>query len=155
MLMRAITKVNGSAPMIIALRKAAIGLLSPAASKSVPIRAVKMMPQMIWCLMLVFGLPPDMIVFMIRTVERRRRYQEGHDQNRKHDVERCQEAPDQHLRQGDKQFVDVRRGEDQPVVMVTKFMASVPTGILWVSVGKLDEEFERVTFAIHMLIRGF
>ena len=69
MLMRPITKVNGNAPMIIALRKAAIGLLSPAASKSVPIRAVKMMPQMIRCLMLVSGSPPDMIVFMIRMAE--------------------------------------------------------------------------------------
>lgn len=85
----------------------------------------------------------------------RRPYQEGHDQNHKHAVERCQEAPDQHLLQGDKQFVGVRRGEDQPVVMVTQFMTSVLTGILQVSVGKLDEEFEKVTSAIDILIRGF
>jgi toxin CcdB len=45
--------------------------------------------------------------------------------------------------------------EGQPVVMVTQFMAAVPTGILKVSVGTLDEEFEKVTSAIDMLIQGF
>ncbi len=45
--------------------------------------------------------------------------------------------------------------EDQPVVMVTQFMAGVPTGILKNSVGKLDEEFEKVTSAIDMIIQGF
>jgi len=39
--------------------------------------------------------------------------------------------------------------------MVTQFMASVLTGILQVSVGKLDEDFEKVTSAIDILIRGF
>ncbi|MEP3944705.1 CcdB family protein [Ascidiaceihabitans sp.] len=45
--------------------------------------------------------------------------------------------------------------EDQPVVMVTQFMAAVPTGIIKTSVGKLDEEFEKITSAIDMLIQGF
>lgn len=44
---------------------------------------------------------------------------------------------------------------DEPVVMVTQFLAAVPTGILKTSVGKLDEEFEKVTSAIDMLIQGF
>ena len=45
--------------------------------------------------------------------------------------------------------------EGQPVVMVTQFMAAVPTGILKTSVGKLDEEFEKVTSAIDMLTQGY
>lgn len=45
--------------------------------------------------------------------------------------------------------------EDQPVVLVTQFMAAVPTGILKSSVGKLDEDFEKITSAIDMLILGF
>ncbi|UOA34066.1 Toxin CcdB (plasmid) [Sulfitobacter sp. DSM 110093] len=45
--------------------------------------------------------------------------------------------------------------EDQQVVMVTQFMAAVPAGILRVSIGKLDEEFEKVTSAIDMLFQGF
>ena len=45
--------------------------------------------------------------------------------------------------------------DDEPVVMVTQFMAAVPTGILKTSVGKLDEEFEKVTAAVDMLIQGF
>jgi hypothetical protein len=45
--------------------------------------------------------------------------------------------------------------DDQPVVMVTQFMAAVPTGILKISVGKLDEEFEKVAVAIDMLFQGF
>ena len=39
--------------------------------------------------------------------------------------------------------------------MATQFMAAVPNGILKTSVGKLDEEFEKVTSAIDMLIQGF
>lgn len=45
--------------------------------------------------------------------------------------------------------------DDQPVVMVTQFMAAVPTGILKSPVGRLDEEFEKVTAAIDMLLQGF
>ena len=45
--------------------------------------------------------------------------------------------------------------EDHPVVMATQFMAAVPTSILKISIGKLDEEFEKVTSAIDMLIHGF
>ena len=45
--------------------------------------------------------------------------------------------------------------DDRPVIMVTQFMAAVPTGILKTSVGKLDEEFEKVTAAIDMLMQGF
>jgi toxin CcdB len=45
--------------------------------------------------------------------------------------------------------------DDQQVVMVTQFMAAVPTGILRISVGKLDEEYEKVTSAIDMLFQGF
>lgn len=45
--------------------------------------------------------------------------------------------------------------ENQPVVMVTQFMAAVPTRILKISVGKLDEEFETITSAIDMLFQGF
>jgi toxin CcdB len=45
--------------------------------------------------------------------------------------------------------------EDQPVVLVTQFMAAGPTGILKISVGKLDEEFKKVTSAIDMLFQGF
>ena len=45
--------------------------------------------------------------------------------------------------------------EGQPVVMVTQFMAAVPIGILKISVGRLDEEFEQVTPAIEMLMQGF
>lgn len=39
--------------------------------------------------------------------------------------------------------------------MVTQFMAAVPTDILKISIGKLTEEFERVTTAIDLLIQGF
>jgi len=45
--------------------------------------------------------------------------------------------------------------ENQPFVMVTQFMAAVPTSILKTSVGKLDDEFEKITSAIDMLIQGF
>ncbi len=45
--------------------------------------------------------------------------------------------------------------DDRPVIMVTQFMAAVPTAILKTSVGKLDEEFEKVTAAIDMLMQGF
>lgn len=44
---------------------------------------------------------------------------------------------------------------DEPVVMVTQFMAAVPTGVLGASLGKLDKEFDRVTAAIDMLFQGF
>ncbi|MDC0116207.1 CcdB family protein [Octadecabacter sp.] len=40
---------------------------------------------------------------------------------------------------------------DETVVMVTQFMAAVPTGILKTSVGKLDNEFKKITSAIDML----
>ena len=43
----------------------------------------------------------------------------------------------------------------EQVVMVTQFMAAVPTGVLRTSVGKLDGEFEKVTAAIDMLMQGF
>ncbi|WP_037230384.1 CcdB family protein [Roseobacter sp. GAI101] len=44
---------------------------------------------------------------------------------------------------------------DEPVVMVTQFMAAIPTDILKTSVGKLAEEFEKVTTAIDLRIQGF
>lgn len=44
---------------------------------------------------------------------------------------------------------------DEPVVMVTQFMAAVPTSILKNPVGQLDEEFAKITAAIDMLIQGF
>lgn len=43
----------------------------------------------------------------------------------------------------------------EPVVMVTQFMAAVPAGILKFSVGKLDEDFEKITIAVDMLMQGF
>ena len=43
---------------------------------------------------------------------------------------------------------------DEPVVMVTQFMAAIPTDILKASVGKLTEEFEKVTTAIDIIIQG-
>jgi len=45
--------------------------------------------------------------------------------------------------------------DDAPVVIVTQFMAAVPTGMLFASIGKLDAEFEKVTAAIDMLMHGF
>ena len=44
--------------------------------------------------------------------------------------------------------------EGQQVVMVTQLMATVPRGLLKISVGNLDEEFEKVTSAIDMLFQG-
>ena len=44
---------------------------------------------------------------------------------------------------------------EESVVMVTQFMAAVPTSMLRNAVGKLDGEFERVTSAIDMLMQGF
>lgn len=41
------------------------------------------------------------------------------------------------------------------VVMVTQFMAAVPTGILKSPVGTLDAEFEKITIAVDMLMQGF
>lgn len=40
-------------------------------------------------------------------------------------------------------------------VMVTQFLAAVPTGILKTSDKKLDAEFEKITAAIDMLMQGF
>jgi toxin CcdB len=45
--------------------------------------------------------------------------------------------------------------EGQSVVMVTQFMAAVPTSILKSSVGSLAEEFDKVTTAVDMLMQGF
>lgn len=44
---------------------------------------------------------------------------------------------------------------EKPVVMVTQFMAAVPTSILKGPIGNLDEEFEKVTAAVDMLMQGF
>jgi len=43
----------------------------------------------------------------------------------------------------------------EPLVMVTQFLTAVPTSILKAPVGSLDEEFEKVTAAIDMLMQGF
>ena len=40
-------------------------------------------------------------------------------------------------------------------VMMTQFMAAVPTGILKNSAGNLDSEFEKITAAIDMIMQGF
>lgn len=45
--------------------------------------------------------------------------------------------------------------DGRPVVMVTQFMAAVPTSLLKTSIGNLDNEFEKVTTAIDMLMQGF
>ncbi|GIT89090.1 MULTISPECIES: CcdB family protein [Roseobacter] len=45
--------------------------------------------------------------------------------------------------------------DGKSVVMVTQFMAAVPTSMLNSAVGKLDEEFEKVTAAVDMLMQGF
>lgn len=45
--------------------------------------------------------------------------------------------------------------DGESVVMATQFMAAVPIGILNTPVLKLDEEFEKVTAAIDMLMQGF
>lgn len=45
--------------------------------------------------------------------------------------------------------------DEQPVVMVTQFMAAVPVGILKSPVATLEQEFEQVTTAIDMLVQGF
>lgn len=45
--------------------------------------------------------------------------------------------------------------DGEPVVMVTQFMAAVPVGILKSSVASLEEEFEKITVAIDMLMQGF
>lgn len=45
--------------------------------------------------------------------------------------------------------------DGQPVVMVTQFMASVPTGILQSPVGNLAEKFDTVTTAVDMIMQGF
>ncbi|WP_299987746.1 CcdB family protein [uncultured Ruegeria sp.] len=43
----------------------------------------------------------------------------------------------------------------EPVVMVTQFMAAVPTGVLKSSIGNLKGEFEQITVAVDMLMQGF
>ena len=45
--------------------------------------------------------------------------------------------------------------EGQWVVMVTQFLAAVPTGVLKSPVGTLAEEFDKVTMAVDMLMQGF
>ncbi|MEP4199179.1 MAG: CcdB family protein [Aliishimia sp.] len=45
--------------------------------------------------------------------------------------------------------------EGEDVVMVTQFLAAVPTGILKSQVGNLNEDFDRITTAIDMLMQGF
>lgn len=45
--------------------------------------------------------------------------------------------------------------EGEQVVMVTQFMAAVPTGILKSPVGNLDDSFEQITVAVDMLMQGF
>lgn len=45
--------------------------------------------------------------------------------------------------------------DGEAVVMVTQFLAAVPVGILKSPVGKLDEDFERITIAVDMLMQGF
>lgn len=41
------------------------------------------------------------------------------------------------------------------VVMVTQFMAAVPTSVLKTPIANLNDEFEKVTTAIDMLLQGF
>ena len=41
------------------------------------------------------------------------------------------------------------------VVMVTQFMAAVPSGMLRARVGNLGEDFDKITSAIDMLMQGF
>ncbi|WP_299949130.1 CcdB family protein [uncultured Ruegeria sp.] len=43
----------------------------------------------------------------------------------------------------------------EPVVMVTQFMAAVPTGVLKSPTENLKDEFEQITVAIDMLTQGF
>lgn len=43
----------------------------------------------------------------------------------------------------------------EAVIMVTQFMAAVPASMLKSPVGKLDEEFDKVTIAVDMLMQGF
>lgn len=45
--------------------------------------------------------------------------------------------------------------EGEQVVMVTQFMAAVPTGILKSPVGNLEDNFEQITVAVDMLMQGF
>ena len=40
-------------------------------------------------------------------------------------------------------------------VMMTQFMAAVPTGILKNSAGNLESEFEKIAAAIDMIMQGF
>ena len=43
----------------------------------------------------------------------------------------------------------------ESVVMVTQFMAAVPVGILKSPVANIEEDFEKVTTAVDMLMQGF
>ena len=45
--------------------------------------------------------------------------------------------------------------DGEAFVMVTQFMAAVPTGVLKGPVGTLDGKFEQITSAIDMLLQGF
>ncbi|WP_044044325.1 CcdB family protein [Octadecabacter antarcticus] len=45
--------------------------------------------------------------------------------------------------------------DGRSVVMVTQFLAAVPIGILKSPIWKLDEEFEKITIAVDMLMQGF
>ncbi|SDW94805.1 toxin CcdB [Ruegeria halocynthiae] len=47
------------------------------------------------------------------------------------------------------------RIEGEQVVMVTQFLAAVPTGILKSPVCNLKGDFERITVAVDMLMQGF
>lgn len=41
------------------------------------------------------------------------------------------------------------------VVMVTQYLAAVPSSILNSRVGNLDEDYEQITIAVDMLMQGF
>lgn len=45
--------------------------------------------------------------------------------------------------------------DGEHVVMVTQFLAAVPSAILKSPVGNLSEDFDKVTIAIDMLMQGF
>ncbi len=49
----------------------------------------------------------------------------------------------------------VFRIDEQEVVMVTQFLATVPTRILRAPVGSLDAEHEKITRALDMVFQGF
>lgn len=45
--------------------------------------------------------------------------------------------------------------DGQTIVIVTQFLAAVPTGILKPPVGNLEQEFEKAATAVDMLVQGF